>query len=249
MLAFETTTLLPLQLITPIPLPSLPLPLLQLRVPCYSLFRMLTLLKQLRLQPPPCRRPLRQYLLHGCVPGGHCPAQQWLRYCPPHCRLPRGSSSLPSHPWCAAAHRATVRRLVICQNTARCNAATPPAMLCIVRCDATRQDGCPSAAMPPATLPLAALLTVALLRRHDAAHHAAGRHGATGRAAACRAGLCHNATRRLPRRHCDATHRAAICRAALCCKAAHSNALTLHHRPPRCYPIRRAAFCRNPPTR
>ena len=61
-----------------------PLPLLQPPLPCHSLPRSLSLLKQLRLPPLPCRHPLRRHPLRGCAPGGRRPQrQQLLRYCPP----------------------------------------------------------------------------------------------------------------------------------------------------------------------
>ena len=119
MFALEATPLLPLQRLVPIPPPSLPLPLLQLPLPCHSLLRSLSLLKQLRLPPLPCQGPLQRYPLRGRARSQASPAPATVVPLSPV--LPFPAQPFPKHPLVpgAAACRAFVHRLAICQDAAR----------------------------------------------------------------------------------------------------------------------------------
>ena len=151
----EATTFLPIQRLVPVPLPLLSLSLLQLWVPCHSLFRMLTLLKQLCFEPLSCRHPLRRHPLRGCALGGRPPPrQQLLRYCPPrgpsphilpflalsHAALP--SATLPLAPTPPAATPTTVLSSVAPRRP-----PAPPS----TRCAATRRADTRCPAPPDAT--------------------------------------------------------------------------------------------------
>ena len=125
MSAFVATMLLPLQRLLPIPPPLLPLPLLQLPLPCHSLFRSLSLLKQLRLSPLSCQGPLQWHPLRGRARSQAPPAPATVVPLSPV--LPFSAQPFPEHPLvlCAATRRAFVRRLAICQNAARRPASVP----------------------------------------------------------------------------------------------------------------------------
>ena len=161
-----------------------PLPLLQPPIPCHSLPRSLSLLKQLCLPPLLCRHPLRRHPLRDCAPDGQCPAQRLSRYCPPHCRPPRGPFPLPSHHFvpCVAA----------CRGRHYSHGAAPGAVS--QRCDGGGGGrGGSSLARPRSarTLLGAALANTAVASPHSSPRGAAAaaRSGGTTRAACPAQGL------------------------------------------------------------
>ena len=125
-----------------------PLLLFQFPLPCYSLLRMLLLIKQFCLPPLPCQGPLQWHPLRGRAPSSRRPPRkQLLRYC---------LLCDPFHilPFLALLTAALLSAVAL--PAATLPAATPPTVLLSVRRNPPRHR--PPAAPPPAALLPAALV-------------------------------------------------------------------------------------------